>query len=503
MTETASLPPFVVHLVLSAMLFAFAYIFVSKRWLWWVAASIFFLNMLSGATYWAVDRMTGAGFNDAALYHVMNARSEVGQLWTYPETRWGLLALVVALIVVWLAVSKVKLRGWLSLSHPSQILLVLVTGAFTLYTAPLTADVLYTANATGLTQTDEIGMDAILLANDKPITPLIGAPKKNLIVIYGESLEQSLFDEKLFPGLLPELNQLATTAVRVQNINSAPWATWTIAGMIASQCGVPLSSHRLRNEANDFGKFASSGVPCLTRHLPQGEYHKVYMGGARLEFAGKGDYYGVMGFDEILGFDELRKPNSPESKWGLYDDELLNTVLNKLHDLRGEEKPFALFALNLDTHSPMGHYSPECERRKVVYGDGSNIQLTNVRCDGQLLAEFMAKVIEENLHDSTIVLLSDHLMMGGQANDALVERNAPRKNMILIWDKDQEPRVIDRPSNQFDSAATLIHAFTGHDFAVGFGHSLLGSQQTLTEKEGADRLDESITAWRTKSWSNW
>ncbi|NEL81333.1 MAG: phosphoglycerol transferase I, partial [Xanthomonas perforans] len=60
--------------------------------------------------------------------------------------------------------------------------------------------------------------------------------------IYGESLERTYFDESVFPGLMPNLRALATEAVDVRNLTSTEGSGWTIAGMVASMCGVPLTT---------------------------------------------------------------------------------------------------------------------------------------------------------------------------------------------------------------------------------------------------------------------
>ncbi|WP_438516828.1 hypothetical protein, partial [Enterobacter hormaechei] len=58
--------------------------------------------------------------------------------------------------------------------------------------------------------------------------------------IYAESLERTYFDAELFPGLADELNALRTDSIDFSNTQQLPGTGYTIAGMVASQCGIPL-----------------------------------------------------------------------------------------------------------------------------------------------------------------------------------------------------------------------------------------------------------------------
>ena len=105
--------------------------------------------------------------------------------------------------------------------------------------------------------------------------------------------------------------------------------------------------------------------------------------------------------------------------------------------------------------------------------------------------------------DSTIVLLSDHVMMNSQALQTLDTKRAPRLNHMVIWDKGQEPGVVHRRASQFDVAPTVLQVLLGKSYQVGFGFSMLDSRPNLTEQYGREVFDESVYAWRTESWKKW
>lgn len=140
----------------------------------------------------------------------------------------------------------------------------------------------------------------------------------------------------------------------------------------------------------------------------------------------------------------------------------------------------------------------------VRYGKGKNTHLNTIHCSDILLANFLKKIIDKNIHDSTIVMLSDHVMMNSDATVELEKNGAKRRNHMIIWDRDISPQTIGRISSQFDVGATILHVLLGQSWQVGFGTSMLDkNRKNLTELYGIERLDESVYAWRTESWKKW
>ncbi|MFD2023318.1 hypothetical protein ACFSKS_23215 [Pseudocitrobacter faecalis] len=78
--------------------------------------------------------------------------------------------------------------------------------------------------------------------------------KYNLVYIYGESLERTYFDESTFPNLMPALTSIKEMGLDFTNTEQFPATDFTIAGIIASQCGFPLLA-----PTDLSGKTASNG----------------------------------------------------------------------------------------------------------------------------------------------------------------------------------------------------------------------------------------------------
>eukprot|EP00957_Ditylum_brightwellii_P036633 2775389-Ditylum_brightwellii.AAC.1 len=130
------------------------------------------------------------------------------------------------------------------------------------------------------------------------------------------------------------------------------------------------------------------GVTCLSDMLQKAGYHQTYMGGADINFAGKGSFLKSHGFDDVIGKNELMtnelKGKSTGQGWGITDDLLLDVVFDKYKELSAADKPFALYTLTLDTHGTSP--SPRCREKKVVRGDRS--YKDSVRCSDYLLNNF-------------------------------------------------------------------------------------------------------------------
>ena len=105
------------------------------------------------------------------------------------------------------------------------------------------------------------------------------------------------------------------------------------------------------------------GAVCIGDLLKSVAYKSHYMGGAALQFAGKGKFYNTHGFSGVSGLEELRENLGQDisfSEWGIYDPDLLQLAEERFLDLSEAGDPFGLFLLTLDTHHPKGHIPEKC-----------------------------------------------------------------------------------------------------------------------------------------------
>lgn len=278
---------------------------------------------------------------------------------------------------------------------------------------------------------------------------------RNLVFVYLESLEKVYTEESIFPGLTPFLSEQRNEALFFSDLRSSAGATWTVAGMMASQCGTPLLTE-IGPRGNDVlqNGFLEDAT-CLGDVLQAAGYHLTYVGGASTRFAGKGTFLRQHGYNEVLGLDELlpQLPNPDYlNNWGLYDDSTFSFALDKFKQLAANpEQPFQLTVLTVDTHHPAGTPSASCPRYPRI----DNSILHAVHCTDWLLQRFIAELQAHPAWDNTVVvLMSDHLAMRNIAQH-LYPEDYEREIYLAILNAGQGGSV-DLPATHMDVAPTLL-----------------------------------------------
>ena len=457
-----------------------------------LVAFIAAVQLMMFGVFLVSNYFTARGFDDSVLYHLKFGLSGAGfseysALTVYMSVYLIVAAAVPIAIFDFLGKSKLlSARFFLKRVQPKTALgpaLVIVgkVSASSALFLSLVANPL-SANIYALLQRFDADRFLLTWVNhyELPLIPKIPAPK-NIVYIYLEGLERTYFDETLFPGLVPNLSRLEAEALSFVDIGQARQTEWTVAGMVASQCGIPMFTPAQGNTMGNYDRFLPSTV-CLGDILKENGYRLLYMGGADKDFAGKGSFYKSHGFQSVTGRDELIGGlDDPEylSGWGLYDDSLFERVSEKFLDFAEDSDPFALFALTLDTHSPNGHVSKSC--RDSPYMDGSNPILNAVACSDRLVARLVESISKGPHSDDTIIVVSsDHLAMRNSVYDQLRQGN--RKNFLIVIDPDAVgPETVARPGSMLDVAPTLLSLLGVDMDGLGFGKNLLGEAKTLRE----------------------
>lgn len=351
----------------------------------------------------------------------------------------------------------------------------------------------------------------------------------NLVYIYAESLEKTYFDESLFPGLMKNIKELKKKSTEFTDIQQVPGVGWTIAGMTASQCGIPLFTvsgensilQTVPDENNIKGLAKKKKTKFLTRDTGENSmgnmdtflrgatclgdvfstlgYHLVYMQGASIGFSGKNKFYGTHSFNEVFGRDKLigrLEDSSYKNGWGLYDDSLLPMVYDKFIELSKKGNKFALFALTLDTH-PYEAASRSC--KGIPYGDGDNSILNSAHCSDKLIADFIKKIQKSKYGKDTIIILtSDHLAMRNSATEFLLQKE--RKDLFLIFDPRTNKYIeIDKKGSMFDVGPTILHTLDINT-DLGLGRNLFIDTSLYASFKN---FNKKLLSWRDSILSLW
>lgn len=285
------------------------------------------------------------------------------------------------------------------------------------------------------------------------VAPKPNTKPKNLVLIYVESLEDTYKDSAQFgKNLLRTLDDL--NGVSFKNYQQVMGTHWTIAGITATQCGVPLKNVTLydgKTQGENIKAFLPGAI-CLGDILHEAGYRNVYMGGDALLFSGKGKFFKDHHFDESYGREELKKNLTEKDMhfWGLYDDDLLSSAKQKLQQLHAKSQPFNLTITTIDTHGPDGYFSNTCKKQGAKDFKGL------LECTSNQLADFVQFMRKSGyLKDTNVVIIGDHLAMYNPEYKALdrtksrtvynqfISANRIHKNRENIVHFDLFPTILD------------------------------------------------------------
>lgn len=443
-----------------------------------------------------IEYFTGNGIDHAALYHLRYGLQGAGfgEYWRLILVG-SFLLLIVVLALGKLIPRAVKATEW----KPADTLALLFSYAALLASIvlnPATADLyrLQVSPGIGDARDSKEARSDFGKYYQHPRVEKTRDSEKNLVFIYAESLERTYFDESVFPGLVPNLREIERQAVSYTNIRQIKGTQWTIGGMTASQCGIPLFTPSHGNSMSGMDRFLS-GATCMGDILREQGFQLAYYGGASLNFAGKGPFFRTHGFDEVRGYHELKETVEDRdymTSWGLYDDTLFDILYRRFKELSESGERFGLFALTLDTHHPRGHSSKSCGGLK--YKDGSNPILNAVACSDLVVSRFIDRVKSSPYAENTlIVLVSDHLAMKNTAWDMLKKRGKRRNLFLVIDPENHAPRTIDTLGSTLDIGTTLL-PYLGYAGNIALGRDL--SDPAPDHLPVSRHIHKSVVKWR-------
>jgi phosphoglycerol transferase len=451
-----------------------------------IIIGLVFFHLSLAIVYFISDSITGAGFDESVIYFLhtgVDGLETSGYRYLFVST--------VLLILLCLYVC-LKLGRSRFLRHPENAIKVLRVNFILI--ALLFFQPVFKVLATQPLYDIATGKESTSIDLEIPGDIEI-RHKKNIVYIYLESFERSFLDETQFPGLAPNIRELEKQGLAFTNIDTAFGARWTIAGMVASQCGLLLETDA--PGANTPGAFMPGAV-CLGDTLKQNGYVTSYLGGASLRFGGKGNFYKTHQFDTVQGLEHHKRvlpfETTALSEWGLYDEDLYPLAWKEFTRLTTQHKPFAFFLLTLDTHPPSGLPSSSCDG--IRYGDGKNAMLNTLHCSDQLAANFIRQLLaSEAAAETIIVVASDHLVMANDAGQQL-KQHPNRRNLFFILETNGRQESLDRHASPFDIAPTLLSVLGAETEGYNLGVSLLGDNKTIMER--IEDPDTALRRWSGK-----
>ncbi|KLU08699.1 sulfatase [Kocuria sp. SM24M-10] len=348
--------------------------------------------------------------------------------------------------------------------------------------------------------------------------------KRNLVLIYLESGEATLANDELFEknafAPLQEVTRASDGWQSVEDLRQYEGGGWTMAGLTATQCGVPLKglgsaadSGALNELGGDVGTYLG-GTTCLGDVLREHGYTSVFLGGANASFAAKDAFLGTHGYSEVKDLSDWRAAGEPEKNfrgdWGLSDGRLMAHAKDEVDALHAEAqrtgRPFNLSVLTLDTHEPV-HIFDYCTV------DTENVVTSAFFCSMTQVAGFVAHLEQKGyLEDTAVVIMGDHLkhMSAGDAFHEQLDHHDNRTIFNRVWvpGEDLDGRLRPRV-DQLSMYPTILEAagLELSDRAAGLGVSAFttelpqGSAQAMEPQLYTELLGSRSSQFYAEAWS--
>ena len=135
---------------------------------------------------------------------------------------------------------------------------------------------------------------------------------------------ENIFSEKLLfdEDLLTRFKEEPFNKIEFKKLKQGILTNWTIASIVASQCGLPLKNVGIFSFGKNKGKhnkevfgiknFLPNAI-CLGDILKKGNYKNIFINSTNLRFSRTGNFFENHGYDELYGKKEFDLP--PERKW--------------------------------------------------------------------------------------------------------------------------------------------------------------------------------------------
>lgn len=349
-------------------------------------------------------------------------------------------------------------------------------------------------SATGVT-TAPLGLHTRLVTPQ----PVAQAERPDIVLIYLEGFERGYKRTDLFGEAYAPLAELEREALVFTDIAQIDGTGWTIAGIVASQCGLPLLPNAQGNALNMFADQTDflTAQTCLGDVLKARGYWNEYILGNDRRFAGNHHFVNSHGFDRITDLERLEtvfpQPEVAQAKyhWVVDDQMVLDHARTRYLDLASRTDPFLLMVQTFGPHGPRHLVSRACRE------DGRVAHVSEIGPAAYCLAEQVRDFVRfvranQGARKTVFLLMSDHLGHDPRLR-ALLGQDT-RRNTVMMLSDDAAPRQIDRAGATIDVYPTLLDflGLLGAEGRAGLGVSLLRNQPSLRAELGMELLNQQL-----------
>lgn len=351
----------------------------------------------------------------------------------------------------------------------------------------------------------------LLPVPDVDLTAMVTKPKiagnpapPDIVYIYLEGLDRRFLSPDLDRETAAYLHDLEVQGLSFTDIRQMAGTGWSIAGMVASHCGVPLLPRGNLHDAivEAVGDKFLPALTCLSDLLVDQGYDATFVMGAEARFAGTAAFYRTHGYSKTIAQKDMATLFTPEEvkqadvSWYADDQMVLDAARKEYTAALANDAPFLLTIATIGSHGTLNYLSRDCTKsgRAALSED----LFLAARCMIGLTSRFVAEIQEQHRHSGRknglrIILQSDHLNHGRSLlpSGAEIEVNT----LILIGGPEQG-QMNNRPGTMVDVYPTLLDwlGFPAEGGRAGLGVSLLAPEagDTLVKTWGLPVLDRIV-----------
>lgn len=329
--------------------------------------------------------------------------------------------------------------------------------------------------------------------------------KKNLVLIYLESLERGYLTAPELQPFTKPLQQLVRDGVEFSNVAQVRGTHYSTAGIVASQCGVPLlpgSTFNVFEARVDNKNGVYSQITCLADVLKDDGYdNRSFFISSDLDEFSYRTFLSGHSWNELFGDSNVTDQERQEygdQIWGVADELIFNKAQEKLTVLAKQDAPFLLAVETIATHGPDGFSYKNCND----FPDHASSLPAALSCTSKHVLNLVNHVADLGLsNDTVIAIMSDHLAFENVFTGILGE-NAPRRNLFFLLNAG-ESTIINKSSVAFDIYPTLLEAL-GYKLANARGNmgvSMLSDKPSMASQYGVEKLSSGIEG--NRGLANW
>jgi phosphoglycerol transferase len=305
----------------------------------------------------------------------------------------------------------------------------------------------------------------------------------DIVYIYLEGLDRRFLAPELGAETAAYLRELEGQGLSFTGIRQVAGTGWTIAGMVASHCGVPLLPRGNLHDVivESVGESFLPALTCLSDLLVDHGYDATFIMGAEARFAGTDAFFRTHRYSKTITQKDMASLFSPEEMkkadvtWYSDDQMVLDAARTRFSAALAKDAPFLLTIATIGSHGVLSYLSRDCtaDGQAALTGD----LFYAADCMIGLTSRFVADVQE--LHRQSgrqnglrIILQSDHLNHG---RSLLPSGPDVEVNTLILIGGPERGQTNTRPGTMLDVFPTLLDwlGFPADGGKAGLGVSLL------------------------------